>query len=388
MGLRVQYRQSFRHEQDLDLSDNYDSDLTATEPEVRARCFVFFNNDLRMNLDGRVRRKYIVNSDLDQYHNDPEFQLRQAFVLWRKIAGTNFALSVWRQKFRERRQWLWDDYLDGARLFLFGSGLIGLQVSYIDFINPLKEKYVTWRDLYLGTDFYLNEDNTLTVFFLRRWDSDEDRNREPVWWGFRFQGEPTSSAWTWLDLVMMRGTDKHKDLRAWALDLGGTWQFRKIPWRPSISAAYAFGSGDPHGTPGVDGNFRQTGYQDNATRLSGVTSVLYYGAVLDPELSNLAITTLGGGVRPTNKFSLDLLYHRYRQDWSADEVRGNLLDPPARPNGQNSDIGWELDLVLGIRNLWGAVRAGWTIGIFTPGKAYSPRQEQALLNKLHITVEI
>jgi len=388
MGLRVQYRQSYRQEDDFDLSANYDSDLTTTEPEVRARLFVYFNNDLRINVDGRVRRKYILKSDLDRYHDDPEFQLRQAFVLWRNIAGGDLALSVGRQKFRERRQWLWDDYLDGARLFLFGSGLIGIQVSYIDFVDHPKVKFATWTDLYLGTDFHLDQNNTLTAYFLRRWDSDETRNREPVWWGLRFQGEPTRAAWTWMDLAIMNGTDKHKKLRAWALDLGGSWQFRNTPWRPSLTVAYAFGSGDEHGTPEVDGEFRQTGYEDNAARFGGVTSVLYYGAVLDPELSNLVIATLGAGVRPARDFSLDLLYHRYRQDWSADEVNGNLVDPPARPNGQNSDIGWELDLVIGIRHLWGAVRAAWTVGVFTPGEAYAPRRERALLNKLHLTVEI
>jgi hypothetical protein len=100
------------------------------------------------------------------------------------------------------------------------------------------------------------------------------------------------------------------------------------------------------------------------------------------------ITTVGGGVRPLDDLSCEVYYHRYTQDWAADEVRGDLLDPPARPNGRDTDLGWGLDLVLGVRDLWGAVKASWTVGMFNPGQAYAPRQERALLNKLQFTVEI
>jgi alginate production protein len=388
MGLRVQYRQYLRQQQEPDLSSSYDADLLDTQPQLKARWFGFWSKDVRTLVDVRARRTYVLDSDRDLYHQDPEYQLKQAYVLWRNLAGGDFAVAVGRQKIKEERQWLWDEYLEAVRLYYYGSDRVGLQVTYIDPTRPLKEKFDTWRDLYLGAEFYPGQDNTFTAYLLRRWDSDEARNREPVWMGLRYLGQPLASVRAWADLAAMRGTDKHQDLEAWAFDLGATWFPDGLPWRPSLTVAYAFGSGDEHDSPGVDGEFRQTGYEDNTQRFGGVTSLQYYGAVLDPELSNLVVTTFGGGVRPLNDLSCEVYYHRYTQDWSADEVRGDLLDPPARPNGRDTDLGWGLDLVLGVRDLLGAVKASWTIGMFTPGQAYAPRQERAILNKLQFTVEI
>jgi hypothetical protein len=386
-GLRVQYRQWFRNETDYDLTPAYDSDIRDTQPELRGRWFGYWSDDLRTAVELRLRRKYVVTSELDLDHGDWEFQLRQAVVLWRNVAGRNLALAVGRQKIKEPREWIWDEYLEGVRLLGFGSGLFGFDATWIKPVNPLKPKFTTWTDLHLAVSLHLDEDNRITGYVHRRWDDDESRNREPVWWGLRYLGEPTRTIDGWVDLALMRGEDKHRKLDAWAFDVGAMWQSRTA-WRPSVVLSYAYGSGDEPGNGDLDGNFRQTGYEDNSMRFGGVTSVRYYGTVLDPELSNLAILTAGAGVRPLRNLSAELFYHHYSQDWAADEVEGSLVDPPARPNGYDAQLGWGLDFVLGLRRIWGSVRASWTIGIFDPGPAYAPRERTAVLNKLNVTVEI
>ena len=49
------------------------------------------------------------------------------------------------------------------------------------------------------------------------------------------------------------------------------------------------------------------GLQENEADFGGAASFKDYGEVLDPELSNLAIFTVGLGLRPSEKFSLDRL---------------------------------------------------------------------------------
>jgi hypothetical protein len=388
LGVRLQYRQDVVDERDLDLTSLYDSDLRTTKPELKVRAFGFASDDVRGMVELRVRRTYVLDSDLDRYHEDGEIQLRQAYVLWRDIARRDMGLTVGRQKIREERQWLWDEYLTAARFFHYGSDLLTWQVTWIDPVDPLKDKFATWRDLFVGVDVHADEDNVFSAYALRRWDSDEARNREPVWWGLRYLGEPLRGATAWFDAAVMRGTDKHTPLRAWAFDVGGAWSPAGLPWNATVIGAYAFGSGDAHDSPDEDGEFRQTGYQDNSMRFGGVTGAKYYGALLDPELSNLAVATVGLSVRPLRNLSFELLWHGYSQDWSEDDLRGSLIDPPARPNGYSTDIGHEIDLVVGARKLWDVVRASWTVGVFEPGEAFAPRRERAVLNKIEIKVEI
>lgn len=387
-GMRLQYRQQLSDKQEFDLTKATVTDIRTTRPEFKFRSYAFLNEDLRALLEMRLRRRYVLSSDLGSGHEDAEFILRQAYVLWRGIAGQDLGLAVGRQKIKETRQWLWDEYLEAARLTWYGPEKFDAEILWIDPVKTLKEKFATWQDLYVAVGFRPTDADLVTVYMLRRQDSDEVRNREPVWWGLRYLGKPLRKSVAWFDLAVMRGTDKHEDLRAWALDLGANWRIPGLPWRTSVTAGYAIGSGDEHDSPDHSGEFRQTGYEDNTIRLGGLTGVRYYGAVLDPELSNLAVATFGVGLRPGDRVSCEVLYHRYRQDWSEDDLRGSLVDPPARPNGVSADIGWGVDAVFSTRNILGRVKAAWTIGIFEPGEAYAPRQERALFNKINISVEI
>jgi len=388
MGLQIQYRHNIHRIDGFDLTDRFDSDREDTQPELRARWSGFWSDDVRTYVESRLRRRYILASDLDQPNGDLEMQVVQAYALWRNIAGRDFSVAAGRQEFDEEREWLYDEYLDAARVTYYGSDRIGVQASYIHAVKPLKEKFTTWTDLLLVVDYYLAKDNRATFYTLSRSDTDEVRQREPIWWGLRYFGEPMRRTRAWLELATMRGQDKHRDLNATAVDVGVTYLRRDLTWSPSLTVGYALGSGDEVSGDQKDGAFRQTGYQDNSARFGGVTSVFYYGALLDPELSNLSILTLGCGVRPLRDTSVDVFYHKYRQDQLDDKLRGDLIDPPARPNGQSDDIGWEVDLVVGLPRLWGVLRASWTLGIFEPGEAYSPRQDRAVLTKLNVTVEI
>jgi alginate production protein len=148
------------------------------------------------------------------------------------------------------------------------------------------------------------------------------------------------------------------------------------------------GSGNPPDDDGRDHDFRQTGYEDNSSQWNGVSQVRYYGALLDPELSNLTVFTAGAGVRPVPQASIETLYHRYRQYYAVDETRGALIDPPARPNGIDPELGDALDVVLGVSELWGRVTAAWTFAWFFPGPAFAPREETAFLHRFELRVTI
>jgi alginate production protein len=255
-------------------------------------------------------------------------------------------------------------------------------------IAPLKEKIETWTDVLGQVRWYFDRHSRIRGYVLLRKDSDEIRNREPVWWGVGFDGRMHRMIRTWMEIAVMRGTDKGRKLRSWAYDIGAT--FKPIDHRsaPFLTLAHARGSGDETGGDGIDNNFRQTGYEDNVDSFGGVITTRYYGEVLDPELSNLKILTLALGIRPLNVMSLEAVYHSYRQDQLDDRLRGDLIDPPARPNEISDDIGWELDFLVGVSKLWRRVNLSWVIAIFNPGKAFDPFLENAILNRLNLKIDL
>ena len=177
-------------------------------------------------------------------------------------------------------------------------------------------------------------------------------------------------------VAYFRGSEPTIDRKGWGFDLGTTWTPGALdPF--ALTLGYALGSGDtsPEGT---DQTFRQTGFQDNNGKFDGVTSFRYYGELMDPELANLAISTVGLGIRLALRTSLDLVYHQYRQDEPFPRLINAELD--RRPDGIHRDLGWEIDLILGSRN-WTSWDFEVVAAYFAPGDAF-PDAESATLGKL------
>ena len=155
---------------------------------------------------------------------------------------------------------------------------------------------------------------------------------------------------------------------------------RRIGKRWFLTAGWAYGEGDGDLRDGSDNNFRQTGLQDNNGRFGGVTSFRYYGELVDPELANLHIGTLGLGYRITRRSSLDLVGHYYRQDQPARRLIDSDLDK--RANGVDRELGWEVDAILG----WRPQRA-WDFEVvlawFSPGEAFE-NADDAWLSKAQV----
>ena len=114
--------------------------------------------------------------------------------------------------------------------------------------------------------------------------------------------------------------------------------------------------------------------QSNEARFGGVTQFLAYGETLDPELSNLQIFTAGLGFRPAAGTFVDLVYHHYRLNEIATEIRGSALTAEMNQidSRLSKDVGNALDIVLGFRNLFGVRGLGFEVrgGFFFPGDAF------------------
>jgi alginate production protein len=384
--LGAEYRHNLRTETNFDLTPQFQSDRDDTQPELRLRAGVFFNPYLRAFVQVRARKRYIIASDQELSSETTEAVFTQLYVLMTNARQPGLALQIGRQDFDEPREWLFDEYLDAVRALYFTPRFTAEAAVIHSPTDAIKQKFDTWTDAFVMARWFANEHNQFGAYVLRRWDSDS-RKREPIYYGARYFGRFGRFARPWIDMALMRGEDKGKTLDAWAFDIGGTVFIPSSPLRASFTLAYAVGSGDETGADDVSTQFRQTGYQDNYARFGGVTSIRYYGALLDPELSNLTVLTAGVGVRPTPGSSIDVVYHRYNQYWADDEIQGSdLVDPPARPNGFSSDVGWGVDVVAATPWFFRHVTITGTFAYFKPGEAFAPRQESALLNKIDLIV--
>ena len=308
----------------------------------------------------------------------------QAYVGIADYPARGLSLAIGRQKFFESRRWYYDTKnLDAIRLF-GNYGTVAFQASLsrdlFDETRNQRDKDTTNRIAELNWD--LKRDIALRAFYLNREDRTELRN-SPKIFGVRFLGDPGVHVEFWADLAYEGGTRGQVDsvtgevvvreVRAHALDVGVTYRPR-VGWDPSFTASFALGSGDdeselPAGQQprGADGTFRQSGLQRNRGSLNGVVSYRYYGEVLDPELTNLRIGTLGVGLRPAPPFSLDVVFHSYRQDVPSGRMENAEL--ALDPSGLDSDLGSEWDLIVGYEPLK-AVEFRLTGGYFQPGKAF------------------
>jgi len=380
-------RETSRSEVEYDLSGTYPSDQRDAQPDIRLEATGYFNDKFRGFGQLRIRGRVFVDSDrINPAPKTTETDITQLFLLAKNIGIDGFAVQLGRLDFDEPREWLFDEYLDAVRLYYYGRQPLIFEAAYIHSDFQIKDQFNTWTDLFVQTRWRPDGNNTVRGYLLKRKDIDI-RNREPVWWGAGYMGKVGHYFTPWVELAIMRGTDKGRSLKASAMDIGVTAIADDIRFLPTATLSYARGSGDGTGTD--DNEFRQTGYEDNTGYFGGVRTFQYYGEVLNPELSNLKIFAFSIGARPTDFSSIELIYHKYTQDqMELDEFRGDLVYPPARTNGISDELGWGLDFAVGLSNLWDRVHFGWVFGIFQPGDAFLPFTERATINKFNLKIDI
>lgn len=309
-----------------------------------------------------------------------ELLVDQGFVTLKRVIAP-FEASVGRRNYEDERHWLYDGSIDvGALTFRQGAlridafagrevyknlNLVPGQFQVKDRINT-GSIYVDYRGI---------EDLRLAAYQINRHDLTEALGY-PRLTGVRAIGRPSDALNYWAELAYNGGRDPlYNKYSGRGLDVGVTYRFLETPLRPNFTLSYAYGSGENNPGGATNHTFRQTGLQSNEQRWAGVTKFKYYGEVLDPELSNLKIFTVGLGFWPAPSVTVDLVWHKYTLDKLADEVAGSpITGLMAQVDSHLSrDVGNEFDIVIGLRNLFGLRRLGVDLrmGWFFPGKAFT-----------------
>jgi alginate production protein len=303
-----------------------------------------------------------------------DLSLNQAYLAVNNvIEGTS--LQIGRQRFRDVRRWLFNDTLDAARLAYKSQDLSmefsasKLNIFQRELLGPEPTasgetgKFINY---YSSISYKLNKKSRIGAFALYQ----HGDTQHPMFFGIQSEGELVKRLHYWIQSAMARGTDGSQRIRGEAVDVGLTQVFGPSTGvRPSITAGYAYGSGDGNPNDNVDTTFRQTGFQDNSDSYNGVARFKYYGEVLDPQLANLMIFTGGAGIKPSTRSSLDLVYHYYLRDFSSTSIPRSGLNNVGQ-TGTDKHLGEELDLIIGYQEIE-RVTTRLTFGVFMPGKAFA-----------------
>ncbi|MGA2139160.1 MAG: alginate export family protein [Verrucomicrobiia bacterium] len=196
----------------------------------------------------------------------------------------------------------------------------------------------------------------------------------PLLIGLRSDMNLTEGLQTWVEGAFEFGGDgfgdsSGKTIDAFLFNLGGRYTLKDVQWAPVLNATYTFASGG--GPNNSDGAFRPWfDYVDG-----------YNGYLFAPALSNIHIFNLGGSVKPYENTTLSLQgYYYLKADHDSFAGSNGNVDFGGlgiAPDGSSSDIGWEIDAILGY-DYSKDVRMQLVYGVFLPSGAFKAEKGAAV----------
>ncbi len=353
-----------------DLDDSVADDVMLLEYKLGFAALYEPRPDIDLLGEVRVTHLSPLKDSSDRESGETEVELRKAYLLWMDAFDFPINIQIGRRKFKDDREWLYDEGLDALRILYKGNRLaVDMSVSRKLFNTEDKiERDIT--NYVVSSTYRYGKKDRIAAYGILRQDWDEE-GRDRVWFGFSWRGRPYEDLKSWADLALLRGNGGSANFRGLGVDVGGIFCFDHLA-KTSFTLSYAYGSGDSDLNDKVDKTFRQTGLQDNEGRFNGVTKFKYYGEVFDPELSNISIWTLGFGIRPTKNTSFDLVYHYYTRVKKDGPLGDHEVD--ADLTGNDRQLGQEIDIILGVR-VKKNVRLALTEGVFRPGNTFVHRDK-------------
>ncbi len=286
-------------------------------------------------------------------------------------------MTIGRKLLEDQRHWLYDTSLDLVMLE-WKEGFFTTALSYsrqeaFDGDLLISQENSRTNNFLIETRYRGIEDHTLSVFHLRQRNHAADKET-PKFLGLQIAGNPNNHLSYWGEFATVRGRDEEgRNLKGCGADIGLTLK-KGGKFNPNLTFGYAYGSGGDSNENMENRSFRQTGLHSNEAKFSGVSEFKTYGEVLDPDLSNIGIFTLGMGFYPQSNATLDVVYHQYRQNTPGSQLQdGNITATLDRDAGVTShDLGKGLDIILGVRRAFGLRRLGFDLrlGWFFPGDAF------------------
>lgn len=393
------------YQQDFDLKKNAKDDILEFKPDETLEFFWLPSDSTAVFASTRGSiESTLYKEGGDSKEPELDLELRSLWLLQTHILDTPFAVQIGRQRMQDNREWWWDEYLDAARLHYFGSDVtafigVGMLNKPINTstLNALKPKDEDLLRYFGNIDWKWSKDQHAGLYIVHQNDQSssytlgqiisktqaDDADARITWLGVSANGCVNTICY-WGDVAHMRGNEtdynlknlnaqnqtvsniSSQKLRGIGYDLGMTIKL-PLSFKPRITVSRAKATGDKPRTVGRDGAYRQSGIQQNEGKYAGNSRFQYYGEVLRPNLSNLAINTLAIGIPVTKYGWIETIWHDYQQDYADNRISGSNLNE--NPNGKSIHLGQEIDVIMSYRPA-SAWEFELTAGAFRAGRAF------------------
>jgi len=427
LSLLGQYEITLTHVDRVSMGDpTNDFSRLFLEQELELEAFYTVHEELSFFAQVKLIQEEDLDSETPDDVSDAYAERGEMWIYAEELGGSPLSLEAGRLNFEDDRTWWWDEDLDAVRL-IYEEDDFEIQLAVArelvparsdrDFIEPDHEDVVRviteaswdWSAEHALEFFVLSHNDrsrTEKPGEIVRDDREDESDADLMWLGLRASGawefEGGSLAAYWLDAGLVDGDESlvstgsgeeeegeeedaedspgtglkpgrsvveevvRQDVSGWGLDTGITWMFPVVS-DPRVTLAYAMGSGDRNSENGTDRSYRQSDLQGNEIGFGGVQRFQGYGELLDPDLSNLSIYTVGVGCSLLRSSSIDLVYHAYRLMEPADSLRDSELD--SELTGTDRDLGQGIDLVFAVEE-WETLEFELVASAFRAGKAY------------------
>lgn len=398
---------SLRGRRQFDLSPGANDDDLRIDPLAKIEAIWIRTESTVVFASARVFAEQDIAREGGNRRGRAGVSIDDFWLLKTSMFNTPLALQVGRQRLRDRREFWWDDQIDGVRLHYFGKKVdayvgLGYPVGYYSTLGRMDPEGKGLSRAFGNLSWEWKKQQHVELYGLHQ--NDRTRRYSVGEIIERIRADPADARLTWVgartrgclkpkfprrlcywgDVAKIRGTEFQFDLdglnstqqivdrvdrtrvSGWAYDAGINLEL-PLSFRPVVTLARARGTGDRPGTPGRNGAFRQTGLHKNESKYRGNARFRSYGEVLRPDLSNIRITTLALGLPLGKSLSAETLWHRYRQPVADNRIVSSPIGE--NPNGVSKRLGDEIDVVIGLRP-----KSNWefefTAGAFRAGPAF------------------
>ncbi|MFQ5640503.1 MAG: alginate export family protein [bacterium] len=341
-----------------------------------------FNPDVEGYAKLKLKRKPLIRTGAGDQNASTVLDVSEMYLTYYGLFHTPWRLQFGRQRFKDKREWLFDENLDAIRLIL-DTKRLDMQFGLVHggvFLQDDLDDEMSQYHYYASARVKLARRTYLGGFIFGRKHFHE--NIVLNWYGAQVRGQFFKIIRYWSNIALVNGTDEVNSVHGFGYDFGMRISTHSV--KPfSLTLGYAYGSGDDDLDDKSDSNFRQTGLQDNSAKLGGLKRIKYYGELFEPELSNMQILTLGVGVRPTLHSSVEFIFHSYHQEVAQSFLRDSDLD--AEPLGRNRDLGKELDFIFTLREIRN-LDITFNLGYFRTGPAFGKTPKNVFLGKIKMQI--
>jgi alginate production protein len=277
------------------------------------------------------------------------------------INAINTDLRIGRWLYRDMREWLFDENMDGLlarwKKGKWQADALGARINYLqrDLLDRTSRSRANKTTLATLLRFKVDKDWQAGGYVVASKNTHDEGFRQ-LHYGLRSHNEKRKGLRHWVELGMMTGN--REGSRRWGrvFDAGATYIF-DTPLRPRLTLGYAYASK----------HYNQTGLQSNEGSFGGKTKFTFYGNTLAPELTNLQILTAAVGMDITPDSDLELVYHHYRQTQMADLKTHDTALKSRYDQRSSRNLGNSIDLIWGVE-MSKKLRTELIAGVFLPSK--------------------